>query len=103
MNLSNLGITFSTSNSKYFYDTKTEKVFRCEPTQYNILNDILNGVDIYDKYLDKEIEKVIPKLDKFNIFPSSHLNKVSLSIIIKSFSNISISKNYKFNNLNISI
>lgn len=58
MNLSNLGITFSTSNSKYFYDTKTEKVFRCEPIQYNILNDILNGVEVHGKYLDEEIEEV---------------------------------------------
>lgn len=58
MNLSNLGITFSTSNSKYFYDTKTEKVFKCEPAQYNILNDILNGIEVYDKYSDEEIEKV---------------------------------------------
>ena len=58
MNLSNLGITFSTSNSKYFYDTKTEKVFRCEPLQYNILNDLLNGIEIHGKYSDEEIEEV---------------------------------------------
>ena len=58
MNLSNLGITFSTSNSKYFYNTKTEKVFRCEPLQYNILNDILNGIEIHGKYSDEEIEEV---------------------------------------------
>ena len=68
MNLSNLGITFSTSNSKYFYDTKTEKVFSCEPLQYNILNDLLNGIEIHGKFLDVNIVFTMNKVIILEIF-----------------------------------
>lgn len=67
MKSSNIGVTFSTSKSKYFYDTKTGKVFKCEPLQHHILSDILNGINIYEKYSKSEIDTIKSSIEETKI------------------------------------
>ena len=43
-----LGITFSTRNKKYMYDTGTGKVFECEEIEYRVLKELFENSRIMD-------------------------------------------------------
>lgn len=81
---------FSTSNKSYLYDSGTNKIFKCENIEYDLLDCLLTSTDFqcgFDKFIslhskeqaDTAISTLAESINKNNILKLAHIQSFSLS------------------------